>query len=108
MDLSLSEDGMKEFIEGCINLSDEWKFKKVGSISGYLENKYGNFYLIHKKLSDCSCKPTLIVMAGISKKSFCNSGKIVIENIDKVKDMFNSVYILCYGEKLKDKQRSRM
>lgn len=110
MEIQFSEDGMKEFIQDCMEIDDEWKFKKIGSTTGNLEEKYGTFYLIHKKLNNninlckCNCKPTLLVMAGISKKSFCNSGKIVIENIDKVQDMFDSVYILCYGEKIKDKQ----
>jgi hypothetical protein len=85
MDFKIYEDNMTDFITECLELTNEWKLMKIGSFSGELEQKYGNFYIIHKNLLGGNKKPNLLVMAGTSKKSFCNSGKIVVENIDQVK-----------------------
>ena len=52
------------------------------------------FNIIKKTFSKNKNKPVLIMMAGISFSSFCNSAEIIVENIQKLKKKYKKVYII--------------
>lgn len=83
---------------------DGWKFYDIISKNGKLKERYGNFSMIVKKLSGDETKPNLVVLPGFSKKSFCNTSKKILTNIDKIRSLFNSVYIICFGTEIKEMQ----
>ena len=52
------------------------------------------FNVIKKTFSTNKNKPVLIMMAGISFSSFCNSAEIIVENVQKLKKKYKEVYII--------------
>ena len=89
-----------------IDLS-EWKSYFFTSNCNKLVDNYGTFRIIKKILTNDINKPNLVAMAGFSTKSFCGTTKRIIENINKIKNKFNAIYILQYDEeKFKELQRN--
>jgi len=80
-----------------INLSG-WKAFYFTSDSGKLEDKYGRFRMIKKILTGKDNMPNLVVMAGLSTKSFCKSTEKIINNMKSIDDMYNAIYIIKYDE----------
>ena len=84
-------------------LVDICKEKKeiVLDLSGWVRTDIDGLNIIKKSFEETSDKPVLVVMAGISAKSFCGSAEIVVNNIKLLKDKFKAVYIINtakYGE----------
>lgn len=76
----------------------------VLDLTGWKLNQYNaeyikdtlTFNIIKYDFDESEDKPVLFAMAGISSKSFSNSAKVVVENINKLKGKFSSVYIINY------------
>ena len=60
---------------------------------------YGTNYLIKYLLNDNINLPNLVLLSGFSNKSIINSSKVVLNNIDKIKDKYQAFYIFVYSEK---------
>jgi len=54
---------------------------------------------------DAEYKPVLFAMAGVSSRSFSNSAKVIVDNIEKLRKKFSSVYMINY-DPLKDYQNT--
>jgi hypothetical protein len=60
---------------------------------------YGKNYILKCILNSNTELPNLVLLAGFSNKSIINSSKVLLENIDKIKNKYQAVYIYCYSEK---------
>jgi len=60
------------------------------------KDKTLTFNIIKYFFEESKDKPVLFAMAGISTKSFSNSAKVVVDNIEKLKGKFSSVYMINY------------
>ena len=78
------EDAMKNIIEN-LDLSD-WDLITT-SVDTY------SFNIIKKQLNKES-ENNLVMMAGLSNRSFCASVKAIVDHLDLIKDKFNSVYFV--------------
>jgi len=98
MHSNLNEEGLSTKQGFCeIDLS-EWKSYFFTSNCNTLVDNYGIFRIIKKPLTNDINKPNLVAMAWFSKKSFCGTTQRIIENIDKIKDKFNTIYVFQYDE----------
>jgi hypothetical protein len=73
----------------------------VLDLSGWVRTDIDGLNIIKKSFEEKSDKPVLVVMAGISAKSFCGSAEIVVNNVKLLKDKYKAVYIINtakYGE----------
>ena len=71
------------------------------NLSGWVRTDIDGLNIIKKSFAETIDKPVLVVMAGISAKSFCGSAEIVVKNVELLKDKFKAVYIINtakYGE----------
>lgn len=76
----------------------------VLDLTGWKINQYNaeykkdtlTFNIIKYSFDESEDKPVLFAMAGISSKSFSNSAKVIVENVDKLKAKFSSVYMINY------------
>lgn len=60
--------------------------------------KHGDFNILKLKLNDDETKPVLVALAGFSNKSFNGSSQVIINNLNKINEKFNSIYIICVPE----------
>jgi hypothetical protein len=113
--VSINEEGHDIVRDFCVDLSlDGWKLYKFISNckrTTELMNKYGEFKIIKLGLSLDETKPNLVVICGFSNNSFCNSTKRIIQNLDKITDKFQAIYIIQFDEgpiKLLQKEACRI
>jgi len=101
--VSINEEGHDIVQDFCVGLSlDGWKlYKFISNCKRTTEliNKYGEFKIIKKSLTIDETKPNLVVVCGFSNNSFCNSTKRIIQNLHKIKDKFQAIYIIKFDEK---------
>lgn len=87
----------------------EFEFNSIISseelyLSGWTSNnyssneRYGTFKLVKQTCLDDPTKPNLVAMAGFSKKSFEGTYQRILDNINKIKNKFNAIYVLQYDE----------
>jgi len=105
-----------EFIEQCNKeIKKEldfgtWTLYTVSSTSGKLETQYKIFRIIKKEFNDNKelnvneDLPNFVAWAGFSRKSFCNSTRIIMQKLDSLKKCYKAVYIICL-ENIKDLQK---
>lgn len=79
---------------------DDWKGYYFSSNCTKFIDNFGKFKIIKKILNEDESKPNLVAMAGFSEKSFCASTRVIVENLHKIQDIFNCVYIICFDEKV--------
>jgi len=82
----------------------EWNGYSFSSSCSKFVVEYGKFRMIKKVLTEDNSKPNLVAMAGFSESSFCGSTKVIVENLHKIKDMFNCVYVICFTGEVINKQ----
>ena len=99
MNTNINEEGIatEQNLCGELDLST-WKSYFFTSEGNQIENKYGTFRIIKKILTNDSNKPNLVAMAGFSTNSFCGTTRRIIENINKIENKFNAIYVLQYDE----------
>jgi hypothetical protein len=83
---------------------DDWKGYYFSSNCTKFNDEYGIFKIIKKVLNGGESKPNLVAMAGFSFKSFCGSTKVIVENLDKIQEKFNCVYVICFTDEVQKKQ----
>lgn len=83
---------------------NNWKGYYFSSSCTNFVDEYGKFIMIKKVLTGGPSKPNLVAMAGFSKKSFCASTKVIVDNLDKIKEKFNCVYVICFTDEIIKKQ----
>lgn len=59
---------------------------------------YGKNYIIKYNLTNNSNLPNLVLLSGFSNKSIINSSRVVFENINKIENKYQALYIFCYSE----------
>jgi hypothetical protein len=79
---------------------DDWKGYYFSSNCTKFIDQFGKFKIIKKVLTSDELKPNLVAMAGFSEKSFCASTRVIVNNLDKIQDMFNCVYVICFDEQV--------
>ena len=80
---------------------DQWNLYKLDQNCTKVIDKYGVFRVIEKVMDkDATEKPVLVAMAGYSVNSFCGSSNIIMSNLDKLKDKYKAIYVICYDEKI--------
>jgi len=75
-------------------------FKIIYFNNKYIYKLYGSNYLIKYNLNNNIELPNLVLLSGFSNKSIINSSKIILKNINKIKDKYQSFYIFAYDEKI--------
>lgn len=65
---------------------------------------YGTFKIIKNESNPDKSKPNLVAMAGFSFRSFCASTSVIVKNLEKIKGMFNCVYVICFTDEVQNKQ----
>jgi hypothetical protein len=104
-----SNNAKNEFLTACAALKNvngaqipelpfgEWNLYELADDCTKVYNKYGKFRVIEKKIDAASTtKPTLVVMAGYSLKSFCGSAQIIMGNLHLLVRKYKAIYIICY------------
>lgn len=83
----------------------EWKIYCISHPK--FEEKYGNFFIIKKILSNDKKLPDFVAMAGLSLSSFCKSSKVIITNLKSIeeKNKYHAIFILCHGDEEKIKKK---
>jgi len=87
---------------------DDWEIYTVQLNNKEYDIKYtdkdGNpFRFIKCKGNDDNDSPNLVAWAGVSLKSFCNTSRIIMNNIESLKNCYQAIYIICL-ENIKDIQ----
>jgi glutaredoxin-related protein len=102
-----SNNARNEFLTACAALKNvngeqipelpfgEWNLYELADDCTKVYNKYGKFRVIEKKIDAASTtKPTLVVMAGYSLKSFCGSAQIIMDNLHMLVRKYKAIYII--------------
>jgi hypothetical protein len=55
----------------------------------------GCFYKDGSAAAKYETLPNLVVMAGFSTKSFCNTTKVIMQKLDSLKKCYRAVYVIC-------------
>lgn len=93
---------IKSYLEKCaINYDiDESNFKIYKIQHPALNEEYGVIRIVKVEMSNEDALP-LVVVPGYSYKSFCGITKILLENIDDIKDKFSNLHIVSFSDEIK-------
>jgi len=100
---SIAEGIISELRGNGLVLNDDWKGYYFSSNCTNFNNVYGTFKIIKNESNPDKSKPNLVAMAGFSFRSFCASTSVIVKNLEKIKGMFNCVYVICFTDEVKDK-----
>jgi len=105
--LLTEESGERQkFIDDCNNALKENKTEHILNFNGweiynvdlnnkkYIKKYKKPFRYIKRKLNDNTNLPNLVAWAGISLLSFSNSSRIIMNNVEHLKDFYQAIYII--------------
>jgi hypothetical protein len=84
---------------------EDWKIYYFISNDEKFVDTWGTFYIINKTLSTNDKLPSLVVIPGFSMRSFCETTKRIINNLEKIKITFKDVWVLAFNEQVKKLQK---
>ena len=77
---------------------DAWEICYVKLNNKQYDKKYKDpFIFITKKLNENEKLPNLVAWAGVSLGSFCNTTRIIMNNLEDLKKCYQAVYIISLG-----------